>query len=188
MGAPQLQFASALLVDRDIQSVHLLSEALADCGVFNAHAVKTGEEALETLENFTPGIIFCEGNLSDMPTADFIGTVRKSANKELCIVPVIVVTGYTKRVAVESARDAGANLVLKKPVTAAALQKRFPWVAKKNRNFVEHANYVGPDRRFNYADPPGGMMRRASDLEDGSGAQSAPDMTQEEIDTMYVWL
>jgi CheY-like chemotaxis protein len=187
MSALQLQFESALLVDHDNRSVALLSRMVADCGLFDARVVKTGEAALQAVENFTPGIIICEGNLSDMPTADFIRTVRKSENKKLCIVPVIVVTGYTKRAIVESARDAGANLVLKKPVSTAALHKRLAWVARATRNFVEHTNYVGPDRRFNNTDLPGGMMRRASDLKDGAGAQSAPDMTQEEIDTMYEW-
>ncbi len=79
-------------------------------------------------------------------------------------VPVIVLTGYTQLRTIASARDSGANLVVRKPVSPKALFDRMLWIARSARPFIESDNFIGPDRRFRTIDPPDGKFKR--DLDD----------------------
>jgi CheY-like chemotaxis protein len=78
-------------------------------------------------------------------------------------IPVIVMSGYTQLRVVAAARDAGANTVLRKPLSPQALFDRIMWVARVPRPFIDAGSYVGPDRRFKRDDPPDGLYKRGDD-------------------------
>jgi CheY-like chemotaxis protein len=186
MSAPEmnLKWVSALLVDPDYHSVKILSRMLEGFGLVNRRVVDSGEAAKTALEQEASDIIFCEAKLSDISSAEFIRSLRKAEKKEIRYIPVIVLTGYTQRSMVEASRDAGANIVLRKPISVSALYDRLAWVAKNTRQFVEMDAYIGPDRRFKNAGLPGGVGRRATDLNGEVGNQAEPNMSQDEIDSM----
>jgi two-component system chemotaxis response regulator CheY len=73
--------------------------------------------------------------------------VRGSDNAGLRQLPVIVLSGYTEQEAVLSARDAGANEFLAKPVSPAGLYSRIVAVLTEPRPFVIGETYIGPERR-----------------------------------------
>ena len=77
--------------------------------------------------------------------------------------PILVLSSYTQRHYVAAARDAGANLVARKPISPRALYDRITWVAHTDRPFVETETFFGPDRRFKDLDPPDGIYKRESD-------------------------
>jgi CheY-like chemotaxis protein len=186
MNSPQLnlQWVSALLVDPDAHSAKLLSRMLEGLGLKKHSQADTVDAALQAAESEPPDIVFCEARIGNATCADLIQGIRKTQNKTLRVVPIVVFTGYTERRMVEVARDSGANLVVKKPIEAAALYDRLAWIAKGNRAFVESAAYVGPDRRFKNAGLPNGVGRRATDLAGDVGTQTDANMSQDEIDTM----
>jgi DNA-binding response OmpR family regulator len=99
-------------------------------------------------------------------------------------VPIVVLTGYSRVDAVVGARDAGANLVVKKPLSPQVLFDRLAWMGQGSRKFVETETYVGPDRRFKSIGPPDGLGRRSTDLSQDVGLAREPNMTQSEIDAM----
>jgi two-component system, chemotaxis family, chemotaxis protein CheY len=186
MSASQLNLSwvSALLVDPDAHSAKLLSRMLEGFGLKKYKVVESVEAALQSLESEPPDIVFCESRLASNSCADLILTVRKMADKALRVIPIVVFTGYTERTMVETARDSGANLVMKKPIEATAMYDRLAWVAKGTRGFVEAATYVGPDRRFKNAGLPNGVGRRATDLGGEVGTQVETNMSQDEIDNL----
>jgi CheY-like chemotaxis protein len=155
----------ALIVDRDNFSRSLIAQMLRGFGVSTVLVADNGEEAKELLGQHCPDIAFIEGALPDMPTDELIVWIRRHANKALRFLPVIVLSGYTQLRLISAARDSGAHLVVRKPVSPQTLFDRMVWVAKFDRAFLEAPKYAGPDRRFHAADPPEGKVRRATDEE-----------------------
>lgn len=99
--------------------------------------------------------------------------------------PVLVTTGHTKISLVASLRDNGANLILKKPLTAEALHRHVQWLIKDKRPYVECAVYCGPDRRFHAKPLPDGEKgRREEDIFDETQVVSDRELSQAEIDKL----
>jgi DNA-binding response OmpR family regulator len=99
---------------------------------------------------------------------DFTRAVRELPDKSDCVVPIIMVTGYTERHRVEQARDAGINEILAKPVTPAALFQRIEEIVLRPRAFVRAPNYSGPCRRRRENPEYVGPWRRKA-IDDGKG-------------------
>ncbi len=173
---------TALLVERDHQAMGILSQALRGFGLDRQFRASTGEDAKSCLESSVVNICFCEADLSDMRGVDLVRWIRRHSLERLRFVSVIVLSGYTQLGTVEAARDAGANFVIKKPVSPQILYDRIAWSVQGKRQFVESPDYVGPDRRFKSLGPPGGVGRRAMDLPAEIGAATEPNMSQDEID------
>jgi two-component system chemotaxis response regulator CheY len=98
---------------------------------------------------------------------DFTRAVRELPDKSDCVVPIIMVTGYTERHRVEQARDAGINEILAKPVTPAALFQRIEEIVLRPRAFVRAPNYSGPCRRRRENPDYVGPWRRKADADRG---------------------
>ena len=77
--------------------------------------------------------------------------------------PILVLSTYTQMRMLSATRDAGANLLLKKPLSAQALFDRLAWLARTPRSYIETKNYVGPDRRFKDVAPPDSEFKRETD-------------------------
>jgi DNA-binding NtrC family response regulator len=75
-------------------------------------------------------------------------------------VPVIVMTGYAAAPRVAQARDKGITEFLVKPFTANELARRITYVIDAPRDFVETAEFFGPDRRRRKAIDYQGPERR----------------------------
>jgi CheY-like chemotaxis protein len=165
MGQARLNLKSvtALVVDRDPFSRGLVTQMLRGFCVTQILTADTGAEAKEILGQHCPDICFIEAALPDMPASELLSFIRRNANRALRFVPVIVLSGYTQLKMISSARDAGAHLVVRKPISPQVLFDRLMWVATVDRAFVEAANYAGPDRRFHAVEPPDGQFKRESD-------------------------
>jgi DNA-binding response OmpR family regulator len=87
---------------------------------------------------------------------------------------------------VRQARDAGANLVVAKPLSPDVLLRRITWVARESRQFIVAPGYVGPDRRFRNDGPPVGTNgRRSDDLSLEVPDAVMPNMSQNEVDVLF---
>jgi DNA-binding response OmpR family regulator len=182
--SPRLNFhgVTALLVEGDRHSVSLLSEILRRFGLENQYCLETGADAKAHLQRVTVDFCFCEAALPDMDGLDLVRWIRRSA--PVPYIPVVMLTGYSRVDAVVGARDAGANLVVKKPLSPQVLFDRLAWLGLGTRKFVETQSYVGPDRRFKQIGPPDLVGRRSTDLSQDVGDATEPNMSQAEIDQM----
>jgi DNA-binding response OmpR family regulator len=170
---------TALLVQREAHTMGIISRALRGFGLQSQLRARTGAEAKKFFEAETVNICFCETDLADMRGVDLVRWVRRHASDNIRYVSVILLCSYTQLGSVAAARDAGANFLLKKPLSPKILYDRLAWSVTRTRKFIETDDYAGPDRRFKSITPPGGVGRRSTDpppaAEAGGESLSQPE-------------
>jgi DNA-binding response OmpR family regulator len=174
MGQIRLNFGgvTALLIDRSHYCRSLVAQMLRGFGMQAIISCESGAEAQEQLRTSHIDLCLVEADLPDMSGADLIRWMRREQKDPLRFVPIIVLSGYTQRRMLSANRDAGANLLLKKPLSAQAIFDRIAWVARTSRSFIETGNYVGPDRRFRQIVPPDKTYKREDDNASNIGSES----------------
>ena len=137
----------------------------------------TGTAAKAEMAQHPVDLCIMESVLPDMGSPELISWIRRPEMGVTRFIPVIVLSGYTQHRIVAAARDAGANTVLKKPVSPQALFDRIMWVARVPRPFIDAGCYVGPDRRFKAEDPPDRNYKRADDGTPGAMSEEPTSNT-----------
>ena len=99
--------------------------------------------------------------------------------------PILIMTSDGREKTIKLARDAGANMVIAKPMSPASLYDRLAWIAFNPRQFVDTASYFGPDRRFKIEGYPGGVGRRKGDQAVEIAAEVGPALAQDDIDNLF---
>ncbi len=171
-----LRGATTLLVDSDSFTRGLIAQMLRGFGMDSPTLYETGAAAKAHLKHHYADLCIVEAALPDMESTDLIRWIRRQDKSPLRFIPIIVLTSYTQHRLVSVARDAGANLIIKKPVAPRTLFDRVAWVAKTARPFIETANYAGPDRRFKDMPPPDETYKREGETSD----TGAPEPVVEE--------
>jgi len=156
--------ARILIVDASAQAAELTSVVLQGFGVQHVYDCRTVGEAMAFLRAKSLDLVLIDPSVGRGEGYGFVKQLRRSGSGNAYI-PVIFQSGHLSTENVERARDAGANLVVLKPVTTATLLNRILWLGRDQRRFVDCGIYVGPDRRFrNEGPPPNSNGRRADDL------------------------
>ena len=172
----------ALVVDSDQYSTTILGQILRGFGLTRHLILETGEEARAKLASSRFDLLICDAVLPDTHATELIKWMRRQAAQNIKYMPIVVLTGYTQYSNVVNLRDAGANIVVRKPVSPNVLFDHIAWSARTERPFIETDTYIGPDRRFKNTGPPEGVGRRKTDLTTDLGDAIEPNMSQEEID------
>jgi DNA-binding response OmpR family regulator len=175
-----LRSVTSLLVDSETYTRGLVAQMLRGFEMEPPTQVDRGTAAKAHLQHQCPDICLIEAVLPDMTCVELIRWIRRLKGP-VRFVPVIVLTGYTQLRTIASARDSGANLVVRKPVSPKALFDRMLWIARSGRPFIESDNFIGPDRRFRTIDPPDGKFKR--DLDDPTYVNDMP-IEASEIQTL----
>jgi len=164
MGQPRLNLSKVhcLLADRDQFTRGLIAQMLRGFGMGAIQVAASGAQIRDLIVKDRPDVCFLEGVLPDNEASDIIAWIRKQP-PPLRFIPIIVMSGYTQLRMISAARDAGANLVVRKPVSPQALYDRLAWVANTQRPFIETDHFLGPDRRFRDVAPPDGRLKRETD-------------------------
>lgn len=123
-----------------------------------------GRAAIEHLNEYNCDLAICDLNMKPMNGKAFTRYVRSDPTSPDPYLPIIVCTGHTELVHIADARDAGANEILRKPVTGAALYARLQAVIESPRPFIITQDFIGPDRRRRTM-PFNGPERRSGVLE-----------------------
>jgi CheY-like chemotaxis protein len=164
MAQPRLNLSKVrcLLADRDQFTRGLIAQMLRGFGMGAIQMANDGAQIREQILKDRPDVCFIEGALPDAETAEIVAWIRKQP-PPLRFIPIIVMSGYTQLRMISAVRDAGANLVVRKPVSPQALFDRLAWVANTQRPFIETDNFLGPDRRFHETPPADGRFKRETD-------------------------
>jgi CheY-like chemotaxis protein len=164
MGQPRLNLSKVhcLLADRDQFTRGLIAQMLRGFGMGAIQVAASGAQIRDLIVKDRPDVCFLEGVLPDNEASDIIGWIRKQP-PPMRFIPIIVMSGYTQLRTISAARDSGANLVVRKPVSPQMLFDRLSWVAGTQRPFIETDNFLGPDRRFHDIPPPDGRFKRETD-------------------------
>jgi CheY-like chemotaxis protein len=182
-----LKEAVILLLDPNVQGMEVLCQILLGFGSKKIFKANDYESARELAETHTLDLIICEGAnaASEKDGYDFVYWLRQSELETNAYTPVIIASAHTGLSCVKRGRDCGANFFVMKPLSPAVLLDRIVWVAQERRPFIRCPVYIGPDRRFKNLGPPlGENGRRSNDLSAEVGAAVAPNMSQEEIDSL----
>jgi hypothetical protein len=92
---------------------------------------------------------------------------------------VLMTAGHTMISDVAKARDCGGHFLVAKPIAPIVLLERVIWASKSGRGFLFSEGYVGPDRRFQDGERPGGHPgRRREDREKAAAAPPPADTSE----------
>jgi two-component system chemotaxis response regulator CheY len=111
--------------------------------------------------------------------------IRRNTDNENRTLPILIMTSDAQQWTVKEARDAGASMVVAKPMSPTTLYDRMVWIAFDRRQFIDCPTYFGPDRRFKIEGYPTGVGRRASDKTIEVAAATEPNLEQDDIDSLF---
>ena len=152
--------------------------------VEKANGCRSAEEARDLLASVIFDLIVID---AEMPNEDGIALthhIRHQPELPNFTAPILLVSGHTPLEKVVRARDAGASMVLRKPISSAVLLARIEWLARNAREFVTTPTYSGPDRRFQHLPLPEGIEERRSDAL-ALSAHPERAMSQNEVDALF---
>ena len=158
-----LRKTNVLLVDDNAHSLELLGQLLRGFRVERISACRSADEAREAASTRTFDLIIIDG---EMPGEDGISLtrhIRREFKLPNATTPIIVTSAHTPLGKVARARDAGANMIVRKPIAPATLLSRIQWLALEGRDFVRSDDYCGPDRRLKNRPLPAGVEERRAD-------------------------
>jgi two-component system, chemotaxis family, chemotaxis protein CheY len=154
-----------LVVDDNQHMRSILKELLRAVGVKNIKEAEDPVEAFEMIKTTTIDLALVDYAMPIIDGVEFTQMVRTSSDSPNPFLPIIMVTGHSERSRVGSARDAGVNEFLVKPVTAKSLITRISMVVNNPRSFIKSTAYFGPDRRRRKERNFAGPWRREDDGE-----------------------
>jgi CheY-like chemotaxis protein len=177
-----LKGVQALLLDSDQFSRGLIASMLRGFGMDSPIIGQTGADAMAHLNGNSVDLCIMEAQLPDMSGAELIRWLRRPEMEKIRFVPVVVLTSYAQLRLVSAARDGGANIIVRKPVSPQGLFDRITWIARVQRPFIDAGNYSGPDRRFQAVDPPDGIWKRGDDTK--RGQEAAPRVVNKLVEAV----
>jgi len=154
---------TTLVADSDHFTRGITAQIMRGFGAEPCTLVETGKQATQCLLHNCFDLCIFEAKLTDMFCADLIRWIRRLKDRTARFTPILVLSSYTQLQYVTEARDAGANLVARKPTSPQVLFDRITWMACARRPYIEAGQYIGPDRRFREMLPPDGIYKRETD-------------------------
>lgn len=155
---------------------------------FGANKVLEVEQTLslfQVLSSQKIDILLCDTRLPPHGGLMLTRTIRRNANNENRTIPILLMSSDTGESTIKNARDAGANIVVAKPMSPKSLYDRLAWIAFNPRPFIDTATYFGPDRRFKIEGYPGGVGRRKGDKQVEVAEEVGPGLAQDDIDNLF---
>ncbi len=139
---------TTLLADSDHFTRSITSQIMRGFGAEPCTLVDTGEEATNCLLRNCFDLCILEAKLPDMFCGEVIRWVRRLKDSPARFMPILVLSSYTQLHCVAAARDAGANLVARKPISPQFLFDRITWIACAHRPYIEAGQYIVSCCRF----------------------------------------
>ena len=155
---------------------------------FGANKVLEVDQALSLFQVLTSqkiDILLCDTRLPPHGGLMLTRSIRRNANNENRTIPILLMSTDTSEGTIKNARDAGANMVVAKPMSPSSLYDRLGWIAFNPRPFIDTASYFGPDRRFKIEGYPGGVGRRKGDKLVEVAEEVGPVLAQDDIDNLF---
>ena len=159
----QLKRMKVLVVDPNAYMRGVIADSLRRLMITNINAAATAVEAFTVGRTFKPDIIFVDWDAGRMSGLEFTREVRRNTTGMSRETPIILLAGAIDHEQLMSARQAGINEFLLKPVSAQGVLSRIEEVVLRPRKFIDSRNYVGPCRRRKDDPSYAGPWRRLTD-------------------------
>lgn len=153
-----------LIVEDTAPMRKLVTSVLETLGVGVMYTAIDGEQGFSVFCAENPDIVIADWHMEPMSGIELVRKIRRADESPNKLVPIVMMTGYSALPRVAEARDTGATEFLVKPFSANDLARRIAYVINKPRDFIESADYFGPDRRRRVLDSYAGVERRSGSL------------------------
>ncbi|MGO9701953.1 MAG: response regulator [Xanthobacteraceae bacterium] len=174
-----------LVADQSSYMSMLIHRMLRGFGSNRVLEVRNSVSVFQALIGQQIDILICDARLPPHGGLPLTSTIRGKTDNEHRTIPILIMASDSRESTIKHARDAGANMVIAKPISPANLYDRLSWVAFNPRKFVDTATYFGPDRRFKIEGYPKGVGRRKGDKAIEVAAESGPALAQNDIDNLF---
>jgi CheY-like chemotaxis protein len=187
MANPTLNLKDLVILVADPSSymTMLVHSMLRGFGANKVLEVRSAVDVIQTLSSQKIDILLCDSRLPPRGGLALTYALRRKVDNENRTVPILLMSSDSRESTIKRARDAGANMVIAKPMSPMSLYDRLAWIAFNPRPFVDAPNYFGPDRRFKIEGFPGGIGRRKGDGPVEVAAESGPALAQDDIDNLF---
>lgn len=170
MSERMLERLKVLVVDDNHHMINIVKTILRGFGIKQFVDARDAVEAFDRFRSEAIDLIVCDHAMPILDGTEFVRMVRSAEDSTNPFVPVIMLTAYSEKSKVESARDAGVNELCVKPVTAVDLYRKLTAIINSPRPFVRTREYFGPDRRRHSASAfKGAERRQLKGLSQGAG-------------------
>jgi CheY-like chemotaxis protein len=142
-----LKSVRVLIVDDQDFIRSLLRHILGVLGCAHITDAPDSETAWDIIIGNPPDLLIVDWEMPGMSGIELVNRVRNDKKSPDRFMPIIMVTAHTERPRILTARDAGVNEFVMKPVSAKTLFSRLNAVIEHPRRFVRTKDYFGPDRR-----------------------------------------
>jgi two-component system, chemotaxis family, chemotaxis protein CheY len=174
-----------LVADPSSYMSMLIHSMLRGFGSNKVLEARSSTNVLQVLTNQKIDIMICDSRLPPHGGLPLTRAIRRKQDNANRTIPILVMTSDGRETTVKLARDAGANMVIAKPMSPGSLYDRLAWIAFNPRQFVDTPTYFGPDRRFKIEGYPGGVGRRKGDKAVEIGEEAGPALAQGDIDSLF---
>jgi CheY-like chemotaxis protein len=173
-----------LIADSNSYFSMIVHGILRSFGANKVIEVKSAMGVIHALNAQKIDILLCDARLPPHGGLSLTRAIRRKADNENRIMPILVMSGDTRETTIKQVRDTGANMVIAKPMSPASLYDRLAWIALTPRQFVETPTYFGPDRRFKTEGYPSSIGRRKGDHDVMVADESGPAPAQGDIGSL----
>jgi CheY-like chemotaxis protein len=180
-----LRGISYLIADANSYFSSLLFSMLKGFGADKIVQARDWGTAIEALTTSKIDVMLCDALLPPGGGIRFVRGLRTDAAATYRKIPILFMTSDGRVSTIKAARDAGANMIVMKPLSPKNLHERLQWVAFDARAFVETPTYYGPDRRFKIEGFPDGQGRRKGDLPVEVAESDGTALSQNDIDSLF---
>jgi two-component system, chemotaxis family, chemotaxis protein CheY len=174
-----------LVADPSSYMSMLIHSMLRGFGSNKVLEARSSTSVLQVLTNQKIDILICDSRLPPHGGLPLTRAIRRKQDNANRTIPILVMTSDGRETSVKLARDAGANMVIAKPMSPGSLYDRLAWIAFNPRQFVDTPTYFGPDRRFKFEGYPNGSGRRKGDKAVEIGEEAGPALAQGDIDNLF---
>lgn len=148
-----------LVIEKNPVMRRTIAQVLRVLGVRHLRVTGDADEAFDAHCGYPADIILTDWT-PDMDTVNLVRRIRTDPRSLNPFVPIIMVSAFTERRQVYSARDGGITDFLAKPYTVPNLYGRIRAAVQREERFVNSEQYFGPDRRRRVRPHDGNERRR----------------------------
>lgn len=177
-----LDKAKILVVDDMKPMLTLTTSVLKIFGFRHVFTATNGDEAFKMVVKEDPDLVITDWIMSPVDGLELARMIRRNPMSPNPYVPIMMMTGFSSRWRVENARDTGITEFLVKPYTSRDLYARVVQIIERPRQFVDSADFFGPDRRRKLTRDYEGPRRR----DDEHASKENIDASAEQKKTMDI--
>jgi two-component system, chemotaxis family, chemotaxis protein CheY len=187
LAAPKMNLRDLviLIADQSSYMSMLVHSMLRGFGSNKVLEVRNSVGVFQALSAQRIDLLICDARLPLQGGLHLTHAIRSKKDNEHRTMPILLMTTDSRESTIKQARDAGANMVIAKPLSPSSLHDRLTWIAFNPRKFIDTETYFGPDRRFKIEGYPGGVGRRKGDNITEVAQESGPALAQDDIDSLF---